>query len=169
MCSSDPFQFRWLKGYIYSSCYYHNQIGSMNLSHLLSYFSVVVCLRCLVHHVLSRIAYTFRENWDFVSSLLCSICPNSRIRYGLQIVFVCLYITPSHYNHCANLSVDIELMKCMPDIFCRVCKIEHILLVIHYRIYGTVCFQFTQFPRDGWENILFCLIIIIKSEVWTIV
>ena len=24
-------------------------------------------------------------------------------------------------------------------------------------------------PRDGWENILLCLIIIIKSEVWTII
>ena len=46
---------------------------------------------------------------------------------------------------------------------------EHILLVIHYSIYGAVCFQFSQFPRDGWENILFCLIIIIKSEVWTII
>ena len=34
---------------------------------------------------------------------------------------------------------------------------------------GAVCFQFTQFPRDGWENILLCLIIIIKSEVWTII
>ena len=48
-----------------------------------------------------------------------------------------------------------------------VSKIEQILLVIHYSIYGAVCFQFTQFPRDGWENILVCLIII-KSEVWTI-
>ena len=28
MCSTGPFQYRWLKGYIYSSCYYHNQIGS---------------------------------------------------------------------------------------------------------------------------------------------
>ena len=35
--------------------------------------------------------------------------------------------------------------------------------------YGAVCFQFTQFPRDGWENILLCLIIIIKSEVWTVI
>ena len=29
---------------------------------------------------------------------------NSRIRFGLQIVFVCLPIIPSHYHHCANLS-----------------------------------------------------------------
>ena len=27
---------------------------------------------------------------------------NSRIRFGLQIVSVCLYTTPSHYHHCAN-------------------------------------------------------------------
>ena len=33
MCSTGPFQFRWLKGYIYSSCYYHHQIGRINLTH----------------------------------------------------------------------------------------------------------------------------------------
>ena len=25
MCSTGPFQFRWLRGYIHSSCYYHHQ------------------------------------------------------------------------------------------------------------------------------------------------
>ena len=81
-----------------------------------------------------------------------------------------LFITPSHYHHCANLSVDIELMNVWEIYFVEcVSKIEHIHLVIHYSIYGAVCFQFTQFPRDGWDNILLCLIIIIKSEVWTII
>ena len=32
MYSTGPFQCRWLKGYIYSSCYYHHQIGSTHLS-----------------------------------------------------------------------------------------------------------------------------------------
>ena len=32
-------------------------------------------------------------------------------------------------------------------------KIRHILLVIHYTIRGAVCFQFTHFPCDDWENI----------------
>ena len=88
------------------------------------YFSVVVCLRCLFHHILSGIAYTFRENWDFVLIIIVWLSANSRIRFDLQIVSVCLYITPSHYHHCANLSVDIELMKCLPDIFCRVCEYD---------------------------------------------
>ena len=33
MCLTGPFQLRWLKGYINSTCYYHHQIGSVNLTH----------------------------------------------------------------------------------------------------------------------------------------
>ena len=33
MFSTGPFQHMWLKGHIYSSCYYHHQIGSIHLSH----------------------------------------------------------------------------------------------------------------------------------------
>ena len=87
---------------------------------LLSYFSVVVCLKCLLHHILSLIAYTFRGNRAFVFIIIVQFMTSSncRIRFGLQILFVCLYTTSSHYHHCANLSEDIELMKCLSDIFC---------------------------------------------------
>ena len=33
MCWTGPFEFRWLKGYIYNPSYYHHQIGSIHLSH----------------------------------------------------------------------------------------------------------------------------------------
>ena len=33
------------------------------------------------------------------------------------------------------------------------CKIKHILSVIHYTICGAVCFQFTHFPCGDWDNI----------------
>ena len=118
---------------------------------LLSYFSVVVCLRCLLHHILSLIAYMFRENREFVFIIIVHfmMSANIRIRFGLQIVLVCLYSTPSHYHHCANLSKGIELMKCLSDIFVEcVSKIKHILSVIHYTICGAVCFQFTHFSCD---------------------
>ena len=95
--------------------------------------------------------YTFRENWDFVLIIIVQfmMSANIRIRYGLQIVFVCLYITPSHYYHCANLSVDIELMKCLPDIFCRVrekdwaCSLSYPL----FNIWRNILYHFTQ-PVD---------------------
>ena len=129
-----------------------------------------MCLRCLLHHILSLIAYTFRENREFVFIIIVQfmMSANSRMRFALQIVLVCLYSTPSHYHHCANLSEDIEFIKCLSDIFCRVCKIKHILTVIHCTICGAVCFQFTHSSCDDWDNIyILCLIIIIKSEVWT--
>ena len=71
---------------------------------LFSYFSVVVCLRCLLHHILSLTVYTFRENREFVFMSIAQLMmsANSGIRFGLQMVFVCLYFTPSHHHHCAN-------------------------------------------------------------------
>ena len=79
---------------------------------LLSYFSVVVYLGYLLHHILSLIAYTFRENREFVFIIIVQfmMSANSLIRFGLQIVLACLYSTPSHYHHCANLSEDIGLI-----------------------------------------------------------
>ena len=82
-------------------------------------FFVVVCLTCLLHYILSLVAYTFRENWDFVFIIIVQFRMNasSRIRFGLRIVFVLLYITTFHYHHCSSLSEDIELIKCLSDIF----------------------------------------------------
>ena len=109
---------------IYTSCYHHNQIRSINLSRCYHIFSVVGCLICLLHHILLLIAYTFRENMEFVFIIFVQfmMSANSRIRFGLNIVFVYLYITPSYFHHCANLSEDIEHIKCLSDIFCRVCE-----------------------------------------------
>ena len=47
-------------------------------------------------------------------------------------------------------------------------KISHIISVIHYTIRGAVCFQFTNFPCDDWENIYTLSYYHHKSEVWTI-
>ena len=116
---------------------------------LLSYLFVVVCLRCLFHHILSLIAYAFRESREFVFIIIVQfmVSANIRKRFGLQIVLVCLHSTPSHYHHCANISKGIELIKCLSGIFCRVCKIKHILSVIHYTVWGCV---FSVYPFTSW-------------------
>ena len=44
-----------------------------------TYFSVVVCLRCLLHHILSLIAYIFRENRDFVFITIVPFMMSSNI------------------------------------------------------------------------------------------
>ena len=111
---------------------------------------MVVCLRCLLHHILSRIAYTFRENWDFVLIIIGQfmMSANSRIRYGLQIVFVCVYITPSHYHHCANLSADIELMECLPDIFCVWVRLS--IFTYSYPSFNIWGCMFSVYPIPSW-------------------
>ena len=55
---------------------------------LLSYFSVVVCLRCLLYHILSLIAYTFRKNRKYVCIIIVQFMMSANIRrlFGLQIV-----------------------------------------------------------------------------------
>ena len=124
MCSTGPFQFRWLKGYIYTSCYYHHQLENINFTYCYNIFPWLCAwdfcdiIFCHLLHI------TFQEFWDFVFIIIAQfmISANSLIRFGLQIVFVCLYITSSHFHHCANLSEDIELIKCLPDLFCGVCE-----------------------------------------------
>ena len=131
---------------------------NINLTH---YHILRGCVPEMFVTSFSVTAYTFQENWDFVFIIIVQfmMSANSWIRFGLQIVFVCLYITPSQYHHCANLSKDIELIKCLSYILLSsVSKIRHILSVIHYTIYGAVCFQFTRFPCDDCENIHFVLL-----------
>ena len=80
----------------------------------------------------------------------------SRIRFGLKIVYVYLYITWSHYLNFANLSEDIELINVSQIYFVeRVCEQDKAYSLSYplYYICGVVCFQFAHFPCDHWENI----------------
>ena len=137
------FSSRWLKGYIYSSCYYHHQIGSIHLSHCYHIFSVVMCLRCLLHHILQLIAHTFWENREFVFiiSVQFMMSANIRIRFGLQIVLVCLYSTPSHYHQCANLSEGIELIKCLSDMFNEYVRLSIFSPLFYIQLVGLYVFN----------------------------
>ena len=119
LCSSGPFWFRWLKGYIYSSCCYHHQIGSVPLSHCY-HISPWLCARDVCYIILWHLLHIRSGKRGNLFSLL--------------------------------LSENIWIIQCLSDIFCRVCKIKHILSVIHYTICGAVFFQFTYFPCDDWEN-----------------
>ena len=119
-----------------------------------------MCLRCLLHHILSLIANTFRETGNLFSLLLCSL-------WWVQIVGYVLYcrsysflgtvhhliiITVQTYLKTLNLwnACQIYFVEC-------VSKIKQILSVIHYAIHyticGVVCFQFTHSSFDDWENI----------------
>ena len=137
---------------------------------LLSYFSVVVCLRCLLHHIMSLIAYTSRENREFGFIIIVQfmMSANIRIRFGLQIVLVCLYSTPSHYHHCANLSEGIELIKCLSryilsSVWVRLSIFSPLSIIQYVGLYVfSLAISLVMIERIY----ILCLIIIIKSEVF---
>ena len=92
MCSTGTFQYRWLKGYIYSSCYYHHQIGSVHLSHCSHIFpwlcvcdvcDIIFC--CLLHIHSGKTANLF-------SFFMCSLWWEQIVRYVLAWIsysFIC--------------------------------------------------------------------------------
>ena len=139
---------------------------------LFSYFSVVVCLSCLLHHILSLIVYTFQENWEFVcmSIVQFMMSANSQIRFGLQIVFVCLYITPSHYHHCANFiwrhwTYKMPVRYNLSSVWVRLSIFSQLSIIQ----YVGLCVFSLPISFVMIEGIyMLCLLIIIKSEVWTI-
>ena len=123
---------------------------------------------------LSLIVYTFWENREFVfiSIVQFMMSANSRILFCLQIVFVCLNVTPSHYHHCANFIWRHWTYK-MPvryNLSSVWVILKHFLSVIHYTICGAVRFQFTNFLCDGWVNIYIYFVLLSKSnrKYWTI-
>ena len=174
MYSTGQFMYRWLKGYIYSSCYYHHQIRSIHLSHCFHIFSWLCAwyVYIILHHILSLIVYTFQENQEFVfiSIVQFMMSANSQICFGLQIVFICLYITPSDYHHCANFiwrhwTYKMPVRYSLSSVWVRL-SIFSQLSIIQYM--GLCAFSlpisFVMIERIY----ILCLIIIIKSEVWTI-
>ena len=73
ICSTDPFQFRWMKGYIHSSCYHPHQIGSINFSHCYHIFPWS-CVWDVCYIIFCYVLHTHSGKTEILfSSLLCSL------------------------------------------------------------------------------------------------
>ena len=123
MTSTCPFTYRWLKGYIYSSCYHH-QIGSIHISHCFHIFSWL-CAWDVCYIIFCQLLYIHsRKMGNLFSFVLCSLRWVQIVGYVLawrSYSFVCAL------HHLIiiivqTLSEDIELIKCLSDMICRVCE-----------------------------------------------
>ena len=96
MCSTGPFQFRWLKGYIYNSCYNHHQIASINLTHSYHIFpwlcawDVCYIIFCHLLHIHSR------KTGIFFSLLLCSLWWVQMVGY-VSACWSCSFVCTWHH------------------------------------------------------------------------
>ena len=77
---------------------------------LLPYFSMVVSLMWLYHHMLS-VSYISRGSWVFCHLSLCTLmsCANNRVHYNPMVILFCFHTTLPHYHHYVDLSESIEL------------------------------------------------------------
>ena len=111
MRSTGPFQYRWLKGHIFSSCYYHLQIGSIHLPHCFHIFPWLcawdVCYIIFCHLLHTRSGKT----GNLFSLLLCSlwwvlnggvlVCRHDK--WGTAMVYS---IDSNLYSMCQEISPD---------------------------------------------------------------
>ena len=156
MCSSGPFQFRWLRGYIHSWCYYHHQIGSINLTHYyifpwLCAWDVCYIIFCHLLHINSG------KTGILVSLLLCSLWWVQIVGYVLacrSFAFVCtlhhpIIIIVQTYLKTLNLKLKMPVKYILSSVWVKL-SIFSQLSIIQYM---GLCIQFTHFPCDYWENI----------------
>ena len=122
MCSTGQFQYRWLKGFIYSSFYYHHQIGSIHLSNCYHIFPWS-CVSDVCYIIFCYLLHTHSgKTGNLFSLLLCSLWWVQIIGYVLSwrsYSFVC---TLHHHIIIIVQTEDIDLIKYLSDIFCRVCE-----------------------------------------------
>ena len=154
-CSTGPIQFRWLKGYIYSSCYYHPEIGSINLTHSdkiypwLCACDVCYIILCYLLHIHSG------KTGILCLLLLCSLWWVQIVGYVLACWSCSLVCTLHHHIIIiAQTYLKIWTYKMPVKIYSVECtsKIKRIFSVFHLTIHGAMCFQFTHFPCEDWEN-----------------
>ena len=81
--------------------YYHFKV--LNALSPFTIFTVYCCMKCV--ECIAALLLCIEYYTCFVR--------NDEIKMSNQSI---------NYHHCANLSEDIELMKCLSDIFCRVCE-----------------------------------------------
>ena len=151
-------EFQFPKPYfqLFCSVKYHNQANT-------TYFSVVVCLRCLLHHILSLIAYTFRENQDFVFITIVQFMMSPNIirlfvYNTISLSSLCKLIW-RHWTYKMPVRYIFSSVWVRLSIFSQLFIIQYIWCCVY-----SVC----QSPLWWLRWCILCLIIIIKSEVWTI-
>ena len=131
----------------------------------------------------TRSSQVLNNNWKlYMASCICYlfhiyiyiyiklfVCVNNWVHFDRLVVFVSLHITLLHYHHYVDASEGIDLLKYLSGTFCPVCVKDWVNCLNYFHaVYGPVCTQLTTFFVMTVRIRLLYLIIIIKSDVWSI-
>ena len=139
---------------------------------LLSYFSVYVCLGCLLHHILSLIAYTFREKPGICFHYYCAVYDECKysdtfwladrtrlfVQYTISLSSLCKLIW-RHWTYKMPVRYILSSVWVRLSIFFPLSIIQYVGLYVFRLPFCLVMIE---------RIYILCLIIIIKSEVLTI-
>ena len=177
MCSTGPFQYRWLKGYIYSSCYYHHQIRSIHLSHFYHIFPWLcawdVCYIILCHLLHIRSGKT----GNLFSLLLCSLWWVQIVGYVLPCRSYSLFVqyTISLSSLCKIIwrhwTYKIPVRYILSSVWARLSIFSQLSVIQSIKQNVGLCVFSLPTPLVMIEKMyILCLTIVIKSGVtlWTI-
>ena len=142
-------------------------ISEVSTFPLLSYFSVVVCLRCLLHHILSLIAYTFQENREFFFQYHCAVYDECKYSDTFWLadrtrLFVQCIISLSSL---CKLIYEMPVGYILSNVWVRLSIVSPLSIMKYVGLY-VFSLPISLVMIEGIH--ILCLIIIIKSEVWTI-
>ena len=111
MCSTGPYQFWWLKGYIHSSCYYQLQIRSINLTH---------------YHI-----FLWLCAWDVCYIIFCHLL---HIHSGKTGILFSLSL-------CSLWWVQLDVLACSSMSCSFVFTLHHLIIIIVQTYLKTLCLQ----------------------------
>ena len=131
-----------------------------------------MCLRCLLHHILSLIAYTFRENREFVFIIIVLFMMECKysdtfwladrtrlfVQYTISLSSLCKLFW-RHWTYKMPLRYILSSVWVRLSIFSPFSIIQYVGLYVFSLPISLVMIE---------RIYILCLIIIIKSEVWTI-
>ena len=166
------FSSRWLKGYIYSSCYYHDQIGSIHLSHCYHIFpwlcawDVCYIIFCHLLHIRSgkkpRICFHYYcavyDECKYSDTFWLSDRTRLFVQYSITLSSLCKLIW-RHWTYKMPLRYILSNVWVILGIFSPLSIIQYMGLYVFSLPISLVMIE---------KIYILCLIIIIKSEVWTI-
>ena len=167
MCSTGPFQFRWLRGYIHSSCYYHHQIIIIIISFhgcvpemFVTSYSVTYCI-----YIPGKPGFCFHyycavyDECKYSDTFWLADRVRLFVHYTISLSSLCKLIW-GHWTYKMPVRYSLSSVWVRLSIFSQLSIIQNM---------GLYVFSL-PIPLVMIERIyILCLIIIIKSEVWTII
>ena len=136
ICSTGPFEFRWLKRYICNPSHRHHQIASVHLSNCCHIFRFCVPKAVVPSYFV--VCYTYIPGTLEPVSIIdgqCNVCANDRVHYCLSTVFVFVHITLITIFIWKHWTPKMLIRYMLPRVCLRLYQLSQLYVIQHMGLY----------------------------------